>query len=433
MAIDYDLVVLGMGSYAHELVLAATKLESRVAWICDQDIRSTHLNIAQTRQVCSILKNNLQKYPRDKRREVFYREIIPILNRFDRQELLENIQIADVDVIFGKWQFHELSQSKYKDLPLLEIRDFDKNNFLGQSNSRKLKSRAYAIANDCPSSSSSTTNFADLPEHNYLTVNQLLSLEDLPESVTLIGDDAYTCEIAQAVNFLGVKTTLIANHHHILPNVDVAIARTLQAQLEIEGIEIYTQTKVTAIEPIANERLKIWMDNQILECDRLLLLTNYKVEQFPSHPHIYACNSDLDVQKIINKTLQTSFWKSPESSKSNIKNNIAYVETTPPIAQVGTMQVFNLDNVLVLESSSKLGLCKVICDRQGHIVGASMLGDQSKLVIEAMNIAMQGKVKVQDIGMEDLQLKEQWQAIQHSKRDRSRLRDWFTFRRDWNI
>lgn len=421
MAIDYDLVVLGMGSYAYQLVAAAAKLEARVAWVCNQDMGSTHLNTSQIRQVFSILKHNLQKYPRYKRREVFYREIIPVLNKFAQQELLGNIQIANVDLILGEWQFHELSQSKYKDLPLLEVSNLNK------SSSRKLQSRAYAIASDYVANDNEIPNFANLLESSYLTINQLLGSEDLPDSVTLIGDDAYTCEIAQAVNFLGIKTTLIANHSHILPSVDVAITRTLQAQLEIEGIEIYTQTKVTAIEHLPNGRSKIWIDHQVLECDRLLLPNDYQARQFPNHPHIYSCNSDQDVQKVINQTLQTNFWRSPKI----INNKITYVETTPAIAQLGTMQVFNLENVHILDSCSELGQSKVICDRQGHIIGASVLGDRSKLVIEAINIAMQGKVKVQDLDLEDLQT--QWQEILNSKRDRHRLRDWFTFRRDWNI
>ncbi|PZU95103.1 MAG: hypothetical protein DCE90_13510 [Pseudanabaena sp.] len=440
MLIDYDLVVLGMGSYAHQLVLAATKLEARVAWVYDQDLRDADLNISQIRQVFSILRNNLQKSPKQKRREVFYREIIPILNQFGndldiggaerrlylshypfaQREILENVQIDRVDVILGEWQFSELSQTKAQDSPLLEVISLDKNN---HAHSRKLKSRAYAIAND------------DLPKRTeyplgYLTINQLLRLEELPESVTLIGDDAYTCEVAQAVNFLGIKTTLIANHNHILPNVDVAIARTLQAQLEIEGIKIYTQAKVTAIEPLPNGGSKIWLDNQILECDRLLLASNSpnnSSSQFPKHSRIYACNSDLDVHKIINKTLQTSFWNSAKV----VQNHITYVATTPPIAQLGKMQSLNSNAVHTLESANELGLCKVICDRQGHVLGASILGDHSKLVIEALNIAMQGKVKVQDLGIADLPA--QWQAIKQPRGDRFKLRDWFTFRRDWNI
>ncbi|OIP75370.1 MAG: hypothetical protein AUK48_07820 [Oscillatoriales cyanobacterium CG2_30_44_21] len=418
MAIDYDLVVLGMGSYAQQLVLAAAKLEARVAWVCHQETPANHLNISQIRQVFSILKNNLQRYPRQKRREIFYRESIPVLNRFAQSELLENVQDAGVDVIVGTWKFHKLPQSKVS--PLLEVKGF---------NSRQLRARAYAIANDYVTNSIDVSKFDGLTENSYLTVNQLLDLENLPDSVTLIGNDSYTCEIAQAVNFLGIKTTLITTHNHILPNIDIAIARTLQAQLEIEGIEVYTQTKVTAIESIANGCVKIWTDHQILECDRLLLANNPQTESFPNHPHIYPCHHDLDIHKTINKTLQTNFGKSIKV----VNNNITYIATTPPISQVGTMQTLDAKNVHILESSSELGLCKVLCDRQGQILGASILGDRSKILIEAINIAIQGKVKVQDVGIEDLQLKAQWQAVHESRGDRDRLKDWFTFRRDWNL
>jgi pyruvate/2-oxoglutarate dehydrogenase complex dihydrolipoamide dehydrogenase (E3) component len=53
----------------------------------------------------------------------------------------------------------------------------------------------------------------------------------------------------------------------------------------------------------------------------------------------------------------------------------------------------------ILESSTENSLCKIIYDRKGQILGASMFGDRAKLVIEAVAIAMQGKVKIQDIAL----------------------------------
>ena len=41
-----------------------------------------------------------------------------------------------------------------------------------------------------------------------------------------------------------------------------------------------------------------------------------------------------------------------------------------------------------------------------------MFGDRAKLVIEAIAIAMQGKVKIQNIaGLQELQITEQWEKL----------------------
>jgi pyruvate/2-oxoglutarate dehydrogenase complex dihydrolipoamide dehydrogenase (E3) component len=137
----------------------------------------------------------------------------------------------------------------------------------------------------------------------------------------------------------------------------------------------------------------------------------------------------------LQQTLQTGFWRS--SSIPQIPTMIN-VSTTPTVAQVGMTELFAKQKygqaLYILESSTENSLCKIICNHKGQILGASMFGDLAKLVIEAIAIAMQGKVNIQHISvLQELQITEQWEKLHRDRRQQAKFKNWFTFRRDWNI
>ncbi len=424
MSVDYDLVVIGMSAYAHKLASFAAQRGARVAWIWDQG-NDAYMNMAQIHHILQLLKNKISDRPKSERLKSFAKQIFSILNDFGEAETLEIMQKIGVDVIVGECKFQGKSQNSH----ILEVsetsqasRDFSK---------RRLSSRAFAIAHDCPTP---LRKIFGLAEHNYLTANQLLQLENLPNSIAVLGSDSHACAIAQTLNFLGVHTRLITDHNHILPNVDVAIARTLQAQLEAEGIEIYTRTQVTAVSETENNRSKIWIDKQTLECDRLLIPLAPSEFSFTSDHHIYECRNDQDIAKIVRQTLQTNFWPPSITSTSSL----TFVPTSPPLAQIGMTEILAKQkyeqSLYIFDSYPENGLCKIICDRHGQILGASMIGDRAKLVVEAIAIAMQGKVKIQNIAvLQELEINAQWENRDRDQAQLVKRKDWFTFRRDWNF
>ncbi|NUN66147.1 NAD(P)/FAD-dependent oxidoreductase [Pseudanabaena biceps] len=447
MSVDYDLVVIGMGAYAQTLVTSAAKLEARIAWVCeleigDRSVNHTALNTKQVHDALISLQGKLKDYSRQERFTKFSKEISTVLGSFEQLEILEMMSSMGVDVILGKPRFQGKFKNKPNNPPLLEISQSIKSKLTGEIEQvihRQISARAYAIADDV---SALKQNIFGLAQCDYLTVPQLLHLPELPKAIALIGDDPYSCELAQAINFFGVKTLLITKHLHILPNVDVAIARTLQAQLEAEGVEIYTRSKVTAVSK-EGAHTKIWLERHTIDCDYLLLTNPPDPLQLPKDPHIYQCRSPQDVVHIIQITLPTrltlglmNFWKSPLAKTIP---EIVYVQTSPPLAQVGLMELPSSKSICVLESASgEMDLCRVICDRQGYILGASMVGNHARLVIDTIAIAMQGKIKVQELapnlGIEiNLKLAKQWQEQRLQRSDRLKLREWFTFCRDWNF
>jgi pyruvate/2-oxoglutarate dehydrogenase complex dihydrolipoamide dehydrogenase (E3) component len=427
MSVDYDLVVIGMSAHAYKLVSLAAQRGARVAWVLEHQVKDAYLNIVQIDYILLLLQNMIRDRPKSERLHLFNNRISSIRDNFWQEERLEILQKNGVDVIIGECKF----QGKVQNSHILEVSENALTERSRAFSHRRLSSRNYAIAHDI----TPHRKIFGLAEHNYLTANLLLNLEDLPHSIAVLGDDSYACAIAQAINFLGVNTSLITDRNHILPNVDVAIARTLQAQLEAEGIEIYTNTQTTAVSQTEHSRTKIWIDNQTIECDRLLIPLAPKEFYFPSDRHIYQCHGDRDIAKIVKQTLQTDFWRSvsiPQGPK------MINVSTMPNIAQVGMTELLAKQKygqaLYILESSTENSLCKIICNYKGQILGASMFGDRAKFVIEAIAIAMQGKVKIQNIAvLQELQITEQWEKLHRDRRQQAKFKNWFTFRRDWNI
>ena len=393
MSVDYDLVVIGMSAYAQKLVSLAAQHKARVAWIWEHQVNDAYLNIAQIGHILHLLKNKIVDRPKSERSQLFATQISSIRDRFCQEEIFEIMQKNGVDIIVGACKF----QGKVQKSHILEVSENTLSNRSRAFSQRSLSSRAYAIAHDNPPP---LRKIFGLAEHNYLTANQLLNLEYLPKSIAVLGDDPDACAIAQAINFLGVHTSLITDRNHILPNVDVAIARTLQAQLEAEGIAVYTNTQTTAVSQIEHGRTRIWLDNQTIDCDRILIPLAPQEFYFPSDRNIHQCRDDQDIAKIMRQTFKTDLWRSASIPKSP---TIVNVLTTPPVAQIGMTELSAKQKygqaLYIWESSTENCLCKIICDRKGQILGASMVGDRAKLVISAVAIAMQGKVKIQDIAV----------------------------------
>jgi pyruvate/2-oxoglutarate dehydrogenase complex dihydrolipoamide dehydrogenase (E3) component len=427
MSVDYDLVVIGMSAHAYKLVSLAAQLEARVAWVWDHQVKDADLNIAQIDHILLLLQNKISDRPKSERLHLFNEQISSIRDSFCREEMLDILQRNGVDIIIGECKFQGKAQNSH----ILEVRETSLPDRSRAFSQRSLSSRAYAIAHDI----TPQHKIFGLAEHNYLTANQLINLEDLPHSIAVLGDDSYACAIAQAINFLGVNTSLVTDRKHILPNVDVAIARILQAQLEAEGIEIYTNAQTTAVRQIEHGRTRIWLDNQTIDCDRLLIPLAPKEFYAPSDHHIYQCHGDQDIAKIRQQILQTDFWRSVSIPQAPTMINVS---TSPTVAQVGMTELFAKQKygqaLYILESSAENSLCKIICNHKGQILGASMFGDLAKLVIEAIAIAMQGKVKIQNIAvLQELQITEQWGKLHRDRRQQAKFKNWFTFRRDWNI
>lgn len=81
-----------------------------------------------------------------------------------------------------------------------------------------------------------------------LTPEQALALPELPEMLSIAGDDYIALELATLFARLNVKIKLYAPGAHILANGDPTALRQVQAAMRKQGIAITTKTAATAIQ-----------------------------------------------------------------------------------------------------------------------------------------------------------------------------------------
>lgn len=87
---------------------------------------------------------------------------------------------------------------------------------------------------------------ADLP--GILTSKEILDIQEIPESLCVIGGGVIGLEFASVFSSFGSKVTVLEYCKDILPRFDTDLAKRLKQSLGKRGIDIQTQSQVTGIE-----------------------------------------------------------------------------------------------------------------------------------------------------------------------------------------
>jgi pyruvate/2-oxoglutarate dehydrogenase complex dihydrolipoamide dehydrogenase (E3) component len=108
-----------------------------------------------------------------------------------------------------------------------------------------VKGRFFLIATG---SQVATPALPGLAEAKAWTSDDVLDLEVLPDSVIVLGGGVVACELAQYLARMGSRVTQIQRSEHILKTFTPQTSETIETVFRAEGIELFTGTRVTAIE-----------------------------------------------------------------------------------------------------------------------------------------------------------------------------------------
>lgn len=90
-----------------------------------------------------------------------------------------------------------------------------------------------------------------------VTSDEVLSMDELPQSVVIIGGGVIGMEFASILSAFGVKTTVIEFCKEILPPFDPEVAKRLRTTMSRRGVDIITGAAVNKIERAENGMLKV--------------------------------------------------------------------------------------------------------------------------------------------------------------------------------
>ena len=272
-----------------------------------------------------------------------------------------------------------------------------------------------------------------LRDIDFLTNETLYQIDEIPQSLIILGGGVDGLEYASAFGRLGVETTVVEMATRLLPMIDLELVNHLLRTLRAEGIRLLTGTKATRL---SNREGKVVLtveqgdgSHEDIVADRVIVAVGRKpdleglslekagVSYNPrginvdsklrtSASHIYACGdiagpyqlaSTAEAQAIIAATNAVL----PIKRSVDYDNNVYVVFTEPPLAYLGLteeqayetfgdkLKVYRFDYMNMRRAvidGKNIGMAKVLCDGRGRIVGAHIFGESGPEVIHELQV-----------------------------------------------
>ncbi|NLY66174.1 MAG: dihydrolipoyl dehydrogenase [Tissierellia bacterium] len=206
----------------------------------------------------------------------------------ERKDNVVNKLVKGIEQLISSYKNIELIKGvatlKDKNTVLVELED---------GGTREIKVDHIVIATG---SKVTMTETKGVDQEGVLTSDDILELEEIPESLIVIGGGVISLEFASIYQELGSKVTLLASR--ILKNVDMEITRRLPLFFKKHGMEVYVDVRAKEI---------------VKEGDKLKVIARYK-------------NKDKEIEVIADKVLIAS-GRGPVTEGLNLdKLGIEYSE-----------------------------------------------------------------------------------------------------------
>ncbi len=241
---EYDLVIIGRGAAAFSAAIRASEItsqEARIAMIGTGPLGGTCVNVG-----CVPSKYLLEASHR------VYEQSHP--------------KIKGIDAVHAKYSFSELMdglrehvadsrKSKYMDVisnyPNVTVYDGtakfvdDKRVQVKQLDRTEVISGTDILV--ATGSRPAVPNIEGLEKAGFLTSDSIWDINELPESIAIIGAGAIGLELGQAFLHLGSKITVIEALDSLLPQSEPEIGTALLNRLESEGMKFYLRSRISSV------------------------------------------------------------------------------------------------------------------------------------------------------------------------------------------
>ncbi len=428
MSVDYDIVIVGGSLAGRDAALKAVQQRAKVALV-EPLFRHDLIELQGIGEVAKVVGiNDLTRFVvcdsgnREEKYQISLEKAL-LWNSTVAANVNEQLSPAflaaqGVDVIVGKGCFQASPNLSFI------------------VNNRKLLARSFLLATG---SIPAIPNIEGLEKTGFLTLSNIVKVlksSKPPKSWVILGGTPQSVEMAQSLARLGYGVTLIVNSPLIISPIDSEMAQLLQAQLEVEGIRVLTQSSITQIRLIEDKK---WLQvgNIAIETDEILVAVAQ--QPFIESLNLAAVGVKYNSRGLsVNKKLQTTNHRiyacgdviggynlpniASYEARIAIKNALFFpkykinyraipwgILTQPTLAQVGLTerQAKNRygNDILVLRQYFKTlasaqiadkttGICKIIVSRNGEILGASLLGAEARELINIIALAIAEKIKI---------------------------------------
>lgn len=273
-----------------------------------------------------------------------------------------------------------------------------------------------------------------------ITSDELLELDEAPDSIIIVGGGVIGCEIGQFLRTMGTKVTIVEMLNQILPNEDEDVSKQLLRQFKKDKIKVITGNGISNVEVLDDKVKAILQDGKELEAS--LMLVSIGRRSYIDNLNLENAGVEKDDRGrvLVNKKMETNIdgiyaigdiVNSPllahVASKEGIiaaKNaiwankSVSYeavprcVYTEPEVAGVGITEkqviesgkgyrigTFDFRGLGKAQAMDKIqGFVKVIADKDDVIIGASIVGPHATDLLAELTLAVECGLTVEQVG-----------------------------------
>ncbi|MFW6176198.1 MAG: dihydrolipoyl dehydrogenase family protein, partial [Thermoplasmatota archaeon] len=277
----------------------------------------------------------------------------------------------------------------------------------------------------------------EIDEENILSSKGALDLEEIPNSLLVIGGGYIGLEMAFIYSSLGSKVTIVELLDSLIPNMDSDLQDVAEQMMKRKRVKIYTKSKVTELEQSNTITAKIEGDTEKkIEVDKVLLSVGRKPTPPETNLDIIGDNNEIvtddrmktkfdDLYAIGDVTgksmLAHSAFKQAEIAVNDILDNEpegfssydvpAGVFTHPELASVGMTEgeaQENYENVKTgdfpisatgrgASTGERMGMAKVITKENGELIGVHLACPGATDIIMEAAVALGEKMTAEEL------------------------------------
>src|SRR5690625_414195 len=289
-------------------------------------------------------------------------------------------------------------------------------------------------------------NFIELNKKNIITSTEILSLEEVPKCLMVIGGGAIGLELGQVYRRLGAEVTVIEYMDRIIPTMDKDQSKELRKVMKKQGVKFALSHQVKSVENKDGEVIIKATDKKDKEVE---FKGDYCLVSVGRRPYTDGLNADKAGVKLndkgqveVNEKLQTSteniyaigdvikgamlahkasdegtfVAEMIDGQKPHIDYNLipGVVYTWPEVASVGkTAEQLKEEKIEVKAGKFPMralgrsrasgdidGFVKILADKEtDEILGAHIVGARAADMIAELVVAMEYRASAEDIAM----------------------------------
>lgn len=306
-------------------------------------------------------------------------------------------------------------------------------------NRRHLSAAHFLIATGSTWDMPDVAGLAKVP---HLTARTALDVSRPPKSLVILGGGAIGCEFAELFSVFGTKVTILDIAPRILPNEDEETSSVIEDFLHTKrGVTVMTKAKaisVTTEGPMKKITYLRGGEQHTIKAENLLVATGKKpfTDLGLENAGVEYSHKGIDVDQHLQTSASHIFAAGDVLGKYMythmgvyesriVANNILHrtkvtpdysavprvTFTTPEVASVGLSEADCLRRDLPIKKAiaplniisrsnvtdTRDGFCKVITDRSGYLLGATVVGPHAGEIIHELTLAIAHGISAQQI------------------------------------